>query len=212
MNTTSINCYSPKRTMANILIACNNDPGTVLHDFMQSCADEARQLCIDYNHDYTFAGAPQLTEETVISSMTDHQLCFIAAHGDSDGVYNEKEEDVVTTRTTNYNFSNKAFYSVSCSCAQNLCQELMRIGLSLFVGYNTSFYVGCHEEAFLECAIEGLRRLLQGDSKEDAHKAMLEKYDDVIDTLPFKDRILLLHNKESLIFAGEEGVSLSTLS
>ncbi|MBQ6068885.1 MAG: hypothetical protein IJK84_05220 [Bacteroidales bacterium] len=197
--------------MANIFIACNNDPGTVLHNFMQSCADEARQICVDNNHNYTYVGVPELTEANVIPPMADHKICFIAAHGDEDGVYNENDADVVTTRTTNYNFANKGFYSISCLCAQNLCPNLMRIGLSLFVGYSAPFYVGEQEDAFLDCAIEGLKQLLNGQSKDVAYKIMLNKYDKVIDTLPFKDKILLLHNKESLVFAGDGGISLSDL-
>ena len=197
--------------MANILVACTNDSSTDLHDFMQSCVDEARQICVDTNNDYTFIGVPQLTESNLIPSMVDHKICFIAAHGDNDGVYNENDADVVTTRTTNYNFANKGFYAVSCSCALNLCPELMRIGAGLFVGYDDSFYVGEQEDAFIECAIEGLKQLLNGQSKDVAHKAMLNKYDEIIDTLPFKDKILLLHNKESLVFAGDRGISLKDL-
>jgi len=197
--------------MAKILIASNNDPGTALHNFMQSCADEARQICADTNHDYTSIHVPRLTESNIIPSMGDYKICFIAAHGDADGVYNEKDEDVVSTRTTNYNFAQKGFYAISCSCAQNLCPELMRIGAVIFVGYNDSFFVGDNEDAFLECAIEGLKQLLNGQPKNVAHKAMLDKYDEMIDTLPFKDRLLLLHNKERLVFTGDGNITIKDL-
>lgn len=198
--------------MANILVACNNGPGTDLHNFMQSCADEARQICVDNTHNYTLVEVPQLTEHNVISAMPNHQICVIAAHGDADGVYNENDTDVVTTHTTNYIFANKGFYSISCSCAQNLCPELIRIGLSIFVGYDAPFYVGDSENAFLDCAIEGLSQLLKGQTKSVAHKAMLDKFDAVIKTLSFKDQLLLLHNKEHLIFAGEDCISLNCLA
>lgn len=197
--------------MANILIASNNDPNTDLHNFMQSCADEARQICVDNSHHYSIVSVPHFTESGVISPMSSHQICFIAAHGDADGVYNENDTDVVTTRTTNYNFANKGFYSISCSCAQNLYPELMRIGLHIFVGYRAPFYVGDREDAFLDCAIEGLKQLLTGKTKKVASKAMLDKYDEIIETLPFKDRLLLLHNKENLVFAGDDNCSLEDL-
>ena len=32
--------------MGKVLIAYNNDSGTVLHDFLESCADEAKQIFI----------------------------------------------------------------------------------------------------------------------------------------------------------------------
>ena len=33
--------------MGNVLIAYNNDSGTVLHNFLESCADEAKQICVE---------------------------------------------------------------------------------------------------------------------------------------------------------------------
>lgn len=198
--------------MANILIACNNDNTVDLHDFLQSCADKARQLCVNNNHNYSFVEPPNLTEQKVISPMLNHQICFIAAHGDSNGVYNENGDDVVTTRTTNYNFADKGFYSVVCLCAQNLCPELMRIGLKFFVGYNVPFVIGDDEESFCECALEGLDCILKGESKEIAYKTMLDKYDEAIKTASFRDKLFLLHDKEHLVFDGEDNVSLTVLT
>jgi hypothetical protein len=197
--------------MANVLIACNNADSVDLHNFLQSCADLARQQCVDFNHNYSFVEPPHLTEQEVISPMPYHQICLIAAHGDADGVYNENHEDVVTTRTINYNFEGKGFYSVSCLCAQNLRIELMRIGLKLFVGYNIPFCVGDDEDLFCECALEGFKSILNGNSKKVAHKAMLDKYDEVIKTASFEDKIKLLRNKEHLVFDGEDNLLLSDL-
>jgi len=197
--------------MANILIAYNNDADTNLHGFLQSCADEARQLCIDHEHIYTLLSPPDLTESHVIPFMENNQICFVAAHGDPDGVYNENEEDVVSTRTTNYIFENKGFYSIACSCGQNLCSELMRLGLKIFVGYNDSFIVGDNEEVFLNCAVEGLNALLKGECKSMAHQAMLARYDEAINMLPFVDKIRLLSNKERLIFAGDDNTTIKDL-
>ena len=90
--------------MGKVLIAYNNDSGTVLHDFLESCADEAKQICADNGIDFSSACPPDLDEQNVVSVMPDHHLCFIAAHGDVDGIYNEDDEAIVSTRTTNYNF------------------------------------------------------------------------------------------------------------
>lgn len=197
--------------MTKILIACNNDASIDLHNFMQSCADLAKQYCVDYNHSYSFVEPPRLTEREVISPMLDHQICFIAAHGDTYGIYNENGEDVITTRTTNYNFSNKGFYSVACSCAQHLHPELMRIGVKFFVGYNVPFVVGDDEVPFCECALEGLKHILDGESKKVAHKAMLDRFDKEIETATFTDKIRLLRDKEHLVFDGEDNVSLNDM-
>lgn len=195
--------------MANILIAYNNDANVDLHGFMQSCADAARQCCVDNNHTYTSVIPPSMTETNVISPMQNHQLCFIAAHGDSDGVYNEMDEDVITTRTTNYAFADKGLYTIACSCAQNLYPKLRRLGLKLFVGYNAPFIVGDDEDAFCDCALEGMKHILQGSTMSIAYKAMLDKYDEVIKTLSFQDGIRLLRDKERLKFEGEENMTIA---
>ena len=197
--------------MASILVACNNDMNVDLHNFMQYCADVAKQYCRDHNHDFTSVVPPFLTETNVLTTMQNHHICFIAAHGDADGVYNEKDLDVITTRTTNYSLANKGLYTVACSCAQNLYNELSRIGLKLFVGYNAPFIVGDNEEVFCECALEGLKHILQGKTLDIAYQEMLNKYDEAISHQSFKDKIFLLRNKERLVFSGEDTVSLSDL-
>lgn len=197
--------------MVNVLIAYNNDASVELHNFMQLCADTVKQYCIDHKHTYTSLAPPNLTESEIVKTMPNNQICFIAAHGDADGVYNETDTDVVTTRTTNYVFNNKCFYSVACSCAQNLRLELQRIGVKIFVGYNDSFIVGANEDAFCTCALEGLKKILQGATVATAKDAMKKKYDEVIKALSFPDNTFLLRNKERLIFEGEDGVSLADL-
>ena len=86
------------------MIAYNNDSRTVLHDFLESCADEAKQICADNGIDYSSVCPLDLNEQSVVGVMPDHHLCFIAAHGDVDGIYNENDEAIVSIRTTNYIF------------------------------------------------------------------------------------------------------------
>lgn len=85
--------------MGKILIACNNDSTTILHDFLESCADEAKQICADNSIEYSPVYPPNLSEQNVIGVMPEHQLCFFAGHGDTDGIYNEAEEAVVSIHT-----------------------------------------------------------------------------------------------------------------
>ena len=102
------------------MIAYNNDSMTVLHDFLESCADEAKQICADNGIDFSSVCPLDLNEQSVVGVMPDHHLCFIAAHGDVDGIYNENDEAIVSVHTTNYNFKDKGLYSVACLCAHNL--------------------------------------------------------------------------------------------
>lgn len=39
--------------MDKVLIAYNNDSTTILHDFLESCADEAKQICADNGIEYS---------------------------------------------------------------------------------------------------------------------------------------------------------------
>ena len=192
--------------MGKVLIAYDNDSGTVLHDFLESCADEAKQICADNGIDYTAVCPPDLDEQSVVGVMPDHHLCFIAAHGDADGIYNQDGEAIVSTRTTNYNFKGKGLYSVACLCAQNLHPHLKALGLRFFVGYNDTFNVRGEHAPFVNSAMAGLKSFLSGESADVTKEKMLTTYDEQIVALDATDpmaAIELVHNKEALVFEGE---------
>ena len=199
--------------MGNVLIAYNNDNGTVLHDFFESCADEAKQICADYVIDYSSICPPELKEHNIIGNMSSHQLCFFAGHGDADGLYNEHEEAVISTHTTNYNFSGKGLYSVACSCAQNLYPQLRALGLRLFVGYYDVVRVKGEIEPFVNSAMAGLRSFLSGDNVQKAKEKMLSSFDEEIASLDADswEAKFLVHNKEVLVFEGDDALGFSSL-
>ena len=200
--------------MGKVLIAYNNDSGTVLHDFLESCADEAKQICADNGIDYSSVFPPDLNEQSVVGVMPDHHLCFIAAHGDVDGIYNEDDEAIVSTRTTNYNFKGKGLYSVACLCAQNLHPHLKVLGLRFFVGYNDTFNVRGEREPFVISAMAGLKSFLSGENADVAKEKMLTTYDEQIVALDVTDpmaAIELVHNKEALVFDGDSTLGFGDL-
>lgn len=200
--------------MDKILIACNNDSITVLHDFLESCADEAKQICTDNGIDYSSVYPPNLSEQNVIGVMPEHQLCFFAGHGDADGIYNEDEDAVVSIHTTNYNFKNKGLYSVACSCAQKLHPHLKELDLQFFVGYNDTFNVRGEREPFINSAMAGLKSFLNGDTLKVAKEKMITTYDNQIAALDTTDpmaAVELVHNKEALVFDGNDDLLFSDL-
>ncbi|QUB76689.1 MULTISPECIES: hypothetical protein [Prevotella] len=193
--------------MRKVLIAFNNDRRNSLHDFMESCADEAKQNCLDQNITFSSICPPELTEKKVMEEILNHHLCFIAGHGDINGIYNEKDEYILSTKTTNYNFIDKGLYCIACSCAQELYPHLQGIGLRFFVGYNRKFYIRGEYDPFIKSAMSGFFYLLSGDSIKDAKRKMLEKYDEQIKELENIDILAaaeLLHNRESLVFEGKD--------
>lgn len=200
--------------MSNVLIAYNNDAETVLHDFMESCADEAKQACVDNYIDYSLVYPPNLNEQNVVGAMPEHLVCFIASHGDADGIYNEDAKDIVSTYTTNYNFAGKGFYSIACSCALNLYPQLKGLGLLFFVGYNNSFNVRGEYEPFVICALSGLKSFLSGSNIKASKEKMQTTFDEQIAILNETDpwaAIELVHNKEALVFEGDDTIELSSL-
>lgn len=201
--------------MSKVLIAYNNDAETVLHDFMGSCADEAKQICADNGIEYSSVCPPNMNEQNVVGAMSEHQLCFIAGHGDDDGIYNEEDAEVVSTHTTNYNFAGKGFYSVACSCAVNLFPHLKGLGLLYFVGFNDTFIVRGEREPFIVSALSGLKSFLSGSNIKASKEKMQATFDEQIAILNETDpwaAVDLVHNKEALVFEGEDALDFSSLT
>lgn len=97
-----------------VLIAYNNNSSTVLHGFMELCADEAKQICIDNAIEYSSVCPSDLNEQSVIGVMPNHLLCSLVGHGDADGIYCEDDEAIVSTSTANFNINGKGLYTVVC--------------------------------------------------------------------------------------------------
>lgn len=193
--------------MKSVLIAYNNNKLSELSDFFEACADAAKQACADGRINFDSVCPPDLSESKVVELMKDHQLCFIAAHGNSSALYNDLDQKVVSVDTESLNFENKGFYSVACSCATNLHPHLRTQGVKLFVGYNDTFITKGDIEPFVNSAMSGLVSLLSGDDIELAKSKMYKIFDDQIDLLKSVDVLaasLLLHNKESLVFEWDE--------
>jgi hypothetical protein len=200
--------------MKRVLIACDNDPQTGLHDFFDSCSCEAKQICTDNNIGYTSVYPPNLNKHSVIGVMPEHNLCFFAGHGDADGVYNEVGDAVVSKKTTNYNFNGKGFYGIACSCAKNLHPHLKARELKFFVGYIAPYVVRGEREPFVISAMAGLKSFLNGDTLGIAKEKMIAAYNNQIALLDKTDKMAavdLLHNRESLVFEGDDNLLFSDL-
>lgn len=202
--------------MSSILIAFNSSSNDSSHSFFQSCADEARQLCADTNIPCTSKTGDDLEEQSFMQAMESHSLCIFASHGSCDSIVDENGNDVISTRTTNYTFSGKGLYAISCWCAQSLMPELCRIGLSFFVGYDDEIRFSGDESVFVDCALSGLRSFIGGKSLVLAKEDMLSSFDEAIEKAgesqnPF-EKMFLLQDKESLVFFGDPELTFADLS
>ncbi len=204
------------KQMNSILIAFNSCPEDPSHSFFQSCADDARQLCADFNIPFTSKTGDDLAEQGIMRAMESHSLCIFASHGSCDSIVDESGNDVISTRTTNYAFKGKGLFAVSCWCAQNLMPELCRIGLSLFVGYDNEILFSVDESVFVDCALSGFRSFVEGKRFDLAKTDMLSSFDEAIKKAgenpnPF-EKMFLLHNKESLVFCGDPELTFEALT
>lgn len=189
--------------MANILIAYNNMPGVGLYDFFENCSDNLKQKCIETHHKYSSLTPPSLVNDLIRPMVVTHDVCYIAAHGDSDGIVNENEDYFVSVNTINYDFQEKIVYSVSCKAGQNLKENMIRMGVKLFVGYNDDLIIGTSEDIFVKCANSGINSILDGNEFGIAKEHMINTYNDAIDNATFIDGLYLLNNREHLVFEGD---------
>lgn len=202
--------------MNRILIAFNSKPDDSSHSFFQNCADEVRQLCVDTCTPFTSKTGDELTEHSIMQDMGSHSLFVFAAHGSSDAIVDENGNDVISTRTTNYELNGKGLYAVSCWCGQGLMPELCRLGLSFFVGYDDEIRFSGDESVFVECALSGLKSFVGGNSFDTAKSDMLFSFDGAIkkageSSNPF-EKMFLLHDKESLVFHGNPELKFDDLT
>ena len=187
--------------MEHILIGYNNASASDLHFFFESCADDAKQFCVNNSHTYEPISPPNLLEWTKCPNINTFSIFFFACHGDPEGIYNENYDDIVSTRTTNYDLAGKTLYAVSCMCGDKLMPELKRIGLNTFVGYDGPLRIVESEPMFRECAMEGLKAILEGEEKAVARKRMLDKYTECINNTDDENvQMYLLDNREHLCF------------
>lgn len=73
--------------MPKLLIAYDNHAQTILHDFLESCADTTKQICYDNGVDFSTICPPMLNEKNTIDHMQSHSVCVVAAHGDNNFTY-----------------------------------------------------------------------------------------------------------------------------
>ena len=194
--------------MANVLIAYDNMPGVELHDFFECCSDDIRQICVDTKHHYTPLTPPFLIDEEILALIISHDICYIAAHGDTDGIVNDKNDYIISTNTPNYNFKGKILYTVCCSTGQNLKDNLLQVGVRLFVGYDDNLIIGEHKDVFVDCVNSGIESILDGNKFAIAKEQMLSEYDYAISRATLMDKLLLLHNREHLVFEGDMNATI----
>lgn len=198
------------------LIAYNNDESDDVCMFFRFCGEEMEFNLVERSLDSVVLNPPLLTNANLLSYLPVCQVCFIANHGDSKSIAGS-DGDVVSIDTDNSAFSGKLLYAVSCACAKELKNSLVRDGLRSFWGYDRELKVWSGYGQFGQCCMEGIKSLMDGMTVGEAKDAMIAQYNQGISELEAQfpnDLYLaasLLDNREALVVYGEENLRLTDL-
>lgn len=200
--------------MITVLIAYNNDENETCRHFFEECATDIRNHCLTYGIDVQLLTPPDLTEEQFAKHSETSQICYVASHGSPKSVVNEKGEEFISTNTANYSLNGQCFFAVSCHCAKELKDALFRIGLKLFVGYNNTYTLFPDCDEFTQSANSGLKAFIEGMSVAQMKEYIYAEYDRLYEILDTRSAIMadaLLDNKEAIIIAGEDSLTINDL-
>lgn len=200
--------------MIKALIAYNDDVSETNRNNFEEYATDVRNFCIENEIDWELLTPPNLTNEAFMKLANESQVCYISAHGSPVSIDNERKNHIISTRTTNYNLCGKMLYAVSCHCALQLKDELMRIGLKIFVGYRSIIVFTGYEE-FLTCFNSGIKALIKGCTVAEMRKLMKDEYDKQFHKLGQTNPLaadMLLDNKESLVIDGKDSLTIYDLN
>lgn len=201
--------------MAKVLIAYNDDVSERSRQFFDACATDIRNFCYTHGLECELLSPPKLTHDEFISIAKSSEICYVVAHGTPNSILNEKEEDVLSIYTTNYDLCGKALFAVSCFCAQSLKEELLRIGMKLFVGYRHKYTEFPEYEEFMESANSGIKAFFTGANVYQMRQIMNAEYDRLYEELDSKNPLAadsLFDNKEALVIEGDDELVINDLT
>jgi hypothetical protein len=91
---------------------------------------------------------------------------------------------------------------------------MQRIGLRLFVGYNSGFGVAGDISPFVESVMSGLSSFLSGNNVATSRNYMNSVFDEqiaILEEINPNAAHLLLHDKEHLVFEGDDDLVFDDL-
>lgn len=198
------------------LIAYNNDNSDVAGGHFAFCGEEMELETDERGLDHVVLNPPNMGNRHLLQHLPDCQVCFIANHGDVKSIAGSNG-DIVSTDTDNLPFSGKLLYAVSCSCAKELKDSLIKDGLLSFWGYDNELKLWYGYPQYARCCMAGIKSLMNGKTLWEAKVDMLEQYNNDITELETQYpenpilSALLLDNREALVIYGDDELRLTDL-
>jgi hypothetical protein len=202
--------------MANFHIAFDNANATLGHYFEQSKED-----IVDFITKHCTAPriilipsgqCNQAYIDMTIPTINSQNFLFLA--------YSHGENDYLTANGTFYIHSNhnanlfvrSFFYSMACSTAQKLGQDIINGNAHAFIGYSDVAYAlqGAFQKLSIECDNSGIKTFILGSSLGDVFQAMKDYFTQQIDSLESNGDILvasyLRRNRDALHYYGSSSL------
>ena len=195
--------------MIKIILAYDEDNYT-LGEYFAYCAFNISQYFNDEQH-----GIIKITGRVLNSAYIDLELSkhenipflFIAySHGTKHSLISD--EEYLSNSSNLLPFQDSFFYTFSCSSGIELGMNLIDNGAKVFIGYKSDVYIiTTYQQIFAECANEGMKYFLKGESVENSFLKMIEKHNDEIDNIYSKNFFVastIRQNRDSLILKGKQ--------
>lgn len=198
-----------------LLIAYNNDSTDNGSTHFSFCGEEMEIEAETRQIDKVVLTPPDMTYAQLMEQLPICQVCFIASHGDTKSIANEKNEDVISVAFDNSAFRGKLLYAVSCYCGAELKDHLVEKGLRSFWGFSNELKFWSGYPQYSRSALSGIKNLLDGKSLKESKALMLAKYDEGIAELEKEPNPLLAadlyDDKEALVVYGDDEFVLTDL-
>jgi hypothetical protein len=200
----------------NFLIVYNNDSSDAAGGFFAFCGEEMELEAEERGLDHIVMNPPNMCNQQLLQHLPTCQVCFIANHGDAKSIAGS-DGDIVSINTNNTQFSGKLLYAVSCSCAKELKNSLIKVGLQSFWGYDNELKLWYGYPQYARSCMAGIKSLMDGKNIREAKADMLEQYNNDIAELEAQYpenpilSALLLDNREALVICGDDELKLTDL-
>lgn len=205
--------------MINTLLVCDNND-SVLGDFFGKCKVETEQLIassgleiqkIDISGNTAFDVAVPMAA----NSINSNPFLFVSyTHGSEDELLKSGTVSFLSTNSDGNVLKNSIAYCYACEAGKNFGKEICENGTLCFIGYKdivaVQKFFGA-EDAFIECAVCGIKVLLAGNTTGEAFTAIKEKHTEYIDDFYSRDMLtamIFMQNRDALVMHGDPEQSL----
>jgi len=201
--------------MINLFLAFDEEDDT-MGTFNRGCIEDFETY---FHQDHpiqpNYIRSRMLNSVNIELRLTDTKSTFVFgaySHGHEDRLVAQKIPYIDTSNVTL--FKGSLFYTVSCSSAITLADQLIENGCLCYFGYKCLFNYWDGYKEFPECANYGLFKIFEGVTTDKAYNLMVEKYNECIDRLVddrddgFMQAALLRENRDGLVRKGETDISI----